>query len=152
MEHLAEHFALCRDTTRVIEINKINTSETIRQTAAKHKWCLKERHAMIRNLLIPNFRVYDVLAIIGVVAFILLIQELIREASTYFPAIVVVIGSWGIFTLWEQLPAHDGWKVISDERLITKRLLIPNGTHLYMSGDSPFARGPLTAVESDGEG
>ena len=65
----------------------------------------------------------------------------------------MVTGTWGVFTVWEQLTAHDGRKVISDERFITKRLLMRNGTHLSMSGDSPFAKGPLVdAVGLDGEG
>lgn len=48
---------------------------------------------------------------------------------------------------------HEGWKVISDEKVITKRLLMRNGTHLSMSGDFPFARGPLAdRVGLDGKG
>ena len=73
MEQLAEHFALHRDTSRIVEMKKITTSETVRQTAAKHKWYLKERHRMIRNLLIPDYCIHYILAIIGVLVFTLLI-------------------------------------------------------------------------------
>ena len=49
--------------------------------------------------------------------------------------------------------AHDGWKMLTDEEQITNRLLKRNRTHLSMSGDTPFARGPLTdIIGRDGEG
>ena len=72
MEKLADYFSDKRDTTRVIELKKISTLERTRNTAAKHKWYLKERHGMIRNLLIPDYCIHDILAIIGVLAFTLL--------------------------------------------------------------------------------
>jgi len=40
---------------------------------------------MIRNLLIPDYRVHDILAIIGIIAFTLLIQQLLLEQETYTP-------------------------------------------------------------------
>ena len=73
MEKLTEHFAERRQTTRTIELKKITTSERTRTTAAKHKWYLKERHGMIRNLLIPDYKIHNILAIISVIAFTLLI-------------------------------------------------------------------------------
>ena len=66
---------------------------------------------------------------------------------------MIASGAWGISTVWEQITEHDGWKVLSDEKMITKRLLIRNGTHLSMSGDSPFARGAIAeSIGLDGEG
>ena len=56
IDSLAEHFAVKRNTTRIVEVNKIKTSKRTRATAAKHKWYLKDRHGMIRNLLIPDYR------------------------------------------------------------------------------------------------
>ena len=58
MKVLAEHYAERRNTTKVIEINKILTYENIRKTAAKHKWYLKERNGMIRTLLVPDYKIY----------------------------------------------------------------------------------------------
>ena len=82
-----------------------------------------------------------------------MIQQLLRDDATYIPEILVVTGAWGIFTVWEQTKEHEGWKVISDENLITQRLLMRNRTHLSMSSDSPFARGPLAEeVGLDDEG
>ena len=107
---------------------------------------------MIRNLLIPDYKIHNILAIIGVIAFTLLIQQLLMDEDTYSPEIVVVTGAWGIFTVSEQITAHEGWKVISDATLITKRFLIRNRTHLSISSDSSFAIGPLAdAVGLDGE-
>ena len=153
MEKLADHFAEKRNTTRAIEVKKISTSERTRSTAAKHKWYLKERHGMIRNLLIPDYCIHEILSIIGILAFTLFIQQLMAPTGKYSQSMVVATGAWGIFTVWEQISAHEGWKVLSDETMITSRLLLRNGTHLSMSGDSPFARGPLAeAIGLDGEG
>ena len=74
MEKMAEHFAEKRHTTRVIELNKLTTYERTHNTAAKHKCYLKDRHGMIRNLLIPDYKIHNILAIIGVISFTLLIQ------------------------------------------------------------------------------
>ena len=51
------------------------------------------------------------------------------------------------------LITHEGWKMLIDEKEITAKLIQRNGTHLSMSGDTPFARGPLAdLVGDDGEG
>ena len=153
IDSLAEHFAAKRNTTRIVEVKKIRTSERTRATAAKHKWYLKDRHGMIRNLLIPDYRLQDILSIIGALAFTLMIFQLLSAEEDYNQTLIIATGAWGTFTVWEQLTTHDGWKVVSDEKIITKRLLLRNGTHLSMSGDSPFARGPLAeAIGLDGEG
>ena len=66
---------------------------------------------------------------------------------------VVLVASWGFFTVWSQLTENDGWKVLTDEDQIIQRLLQRNGTHLSISGESPFARGYLAdALGKDGEG
>lgn len=126
METLAEHFAVKQETKQVIEVIKIKTSERTRATAAKHKWYLKERHGMIQNLIIPDYRVHNILAIIGAMAFTLLILQLLTGDGIYTPELVIATGFWGIFTVWEQVMVHDGWKCINNERVITKRLLICN--------------------------
>lgn len=59
--------------------------------------------------------VNDILASIGGIAFTLLTQQLFRKDSTYSPVIVIATGIWGTFMVWEQLTAHDDWKVIRDE-------------------------------------
>lgn len=146
MEKLMDHFAEKRETTRVIEVTNICTSERTCNTAAKHKWYLKECLGMIRTLLIPDYKIHDILAIIRFWALTLLIQHFTATEEVYTPSLVIVIGTWGIFTVWEQLTAHEGWKGLSDKSMITERLLLKNGTHLSMSRDSPFACGPITAV------
>ena len=48
---------------------------------------------------------------------------------------------------------HYGWKVLTDDVQITKRLLQRNETHLSILGDTPFVRGALAEdVGYDGEG
>lgn len=60
---------------------------------------------------------------------------------------------YGAFTVRKQLTDHDGWKVLTDETQITKRLLQRNGTHLSMPGYYTFANGLLaTEVGHDREG
>ena len=83
MEKLADHFAEKRNTTRAIEVKKISTSERTRSAAAKHKWYLKERHGMIRNLLIPDYCIHEILSIIGILAFTLFIQQLMAPTGKY---------------------------------------------------------------------
>jgi len=66
--------------------------------------------------------------------------------------VVIFSGAWGIFTAWEWTTEQDGWKVIGEVLAITWRLIHRNGTYLSISGDTPFARGPLVAIMSlDGE-
>ena len=55
-------------------------------------------------------------------------------------------------TNWDDLVSFDGWKPLSDERLIHKRLLQRNATHLSLSRNTLFATGPLAKlVGKDGE-
>jgi len=68
---------------------------------------------------------------------------LLRDDAAYVPEIVAVTGAWSIFTVWEQVIEHKSWKAISDENIITQRLLIRNRTNPSMSSDSPFDRVPL---------
>ena len=65
---LAEHYAERRDTTRAIEIKKMKQYEDVRRTSAKHKWYLKERNGMTRTLLVPDYSLHQILAIIGTLA------------------------------------------------------------------------------------
>lgn len=52
-----------------------------------------------------------------------------------------------------EIIVHEGWKVLSDETKITYRLLMRNCTHLSMSGDLSFIRGPISdKIGLDGEG
>ena len=67
--------------------------------------------------------------------------------------LVVFTIFWGVFTVWSQLTATDGWKVLTDKDQMIKRLLPRNGRHLSILGESPFAKGDLTeAICKDGEG
>ena len=43
---------------------------------------------------------------------------------------------WGVFTVWSQLTANDGWKVLTDEEMITSRILQRNGTLLSISDNT----------------
>ena len=68
MEALAEHHAIHRNTTRTIEIRKIQQAEHTRQLAAKHKWYLKDHHGMIRRLLVPDYFHDEILSTFGMLA------------------------------------------------------------------------------------
>lgn len=55
-------------------------------------------------------------------------------------------------TVWIQLADYDGWKVLTDETQIAKRLLEHNGTYFSISRYSFFARGSLASkIVHDGE-
>mmetsp|Transcript_20521 Transcript_20521/g.24444 ORF Transcript_20521/g.24444 Transcript_20521/m.24444 type:complete len:134 (+) Transcript_20521:2-403(+) len=109
---------------------------------------------MIRSLLVPDYQLHHILVVFGMLAWIsLMCLDCSDGATSYSNSMIALALPWGAFTVWSQLTTHDGWKVITDEDKITKRIIRLNGTHLFMSGDSPFARGPLAdAIGKDGEG
>lgn len=100
MGKVADHYAEIQDTMRVIEVKKISTSERTRNMAAKHIWYIKKRYGTNRNLLIPDYRIHNILAIIGVWALILLIQQLTAVPEAYTPSLIILIGARGAFTAW----------------------------------------------------
>ena len=153
MQVLAERYAERRDTTRAIEIKKMKQYEDVRRTAAKPKWYLKGRNGMIRTLLVPDYSLHQILAIIGTLACIALMGSFcINSRNKLHDKILMLIVAWGVFIVWSQLVKHDGWKVLTDGIQITKRLLQRNGTHLSILGDTPFVRGALAEdVGYDGE-
>ena len=67
---------------------------------------------MIHNLLTSDYRVHNMLAIIGVIAFTLFIQKLFRDDATYVPEIVEVTGAWGIFTVWAKITEYKAGKLL----------------------------------------
>ena len=100
---------------------------------------------MIRTLLVPDFQVHHILAIFGALAWTILMQAmvtcgLLKAAIPFW--IVVISVLWGSFTVWGQLIAHDGWKMLTDEEQITNRLLKRNGTHLSCQGIHPLLEDP----------
>ena len=84
---------------------------------------------MIRNLLLPDYRIHEILSIIGALAFPLLILQLLTTEEKNVPSLIILTGAWGIFKMWESIIEHDEWKVITDEKIITKRLTLRNGIH-----------------------
>ena len=108
MAVLAEHFVAKRETIRVIEVKKIKSSGRTCTTTDKHKWYMKDHHDMIRNLLIHDYRVYNILNIIGTLSFTLLIFHLLLDEAQYKSAIAIATEAWGICTVWKQIIAHDG--------------------------------------------
>ena len=72
--------------------------------------------------------------------------------NKYNQSILFLAIPWGVFTVWNQLTAHEGLKVVTDEDMITKCLLQRNVTHLSISGNSPFVRDKFAEVIGrDGE-
>ena len=53
---LAEHYAAQRETTKEIEIKKIQSCKKVRATAARHKYYLKNRHGMISILIVQEYK------------------------------------------------------------------------------------------------
>ena len=52
LDTLAEYYAEKRDTTKANEVKKIKHTEAIQRVSAKYKYYLKERHGMIRTLMV----------------------------------------------------------------------------------------------------
>ena len=111
---------------------------------------------MSRTLLVPDFQVHHILAIFRALACTVLIQAIVTYGllKKQIPYVIIVISVvWGSFTAWSQLIVHDEWKMLTDEEHIPNQLLKRNRTHLSMSGDTPFAQGPLAdQIGNDGEG
>ena len=63
LDALAEYYAEKRDTTKANEVKKIKHTEAIQRVSAKHTYYLKERHGMIRTLMVPDFKVYQLLSV-----------------------------------------------------------------------------------------
>ena len=104
MTAMADHYAERRNTRRAIEIEKITKYEAIRRTAAKHKWYLKERNGMIRTLPVPDYKIYQILAIIGILAWTALMGSLCdNKDKTLMDAHFIFMVVWGAFTVWSQL-------------------------------------------------
>ena len=154
MAQLAEHYAARRETTKQVELDKMYHIEKVKRAAAKHKWYFKERHGMIRSLLVPDFHHNNIAPIFGILAFTFLLQATMSDRvwNSYPYQPVILAGLWGFQTDWHQLVVHDGWRALSNEDAMVHKLLQRNSTHLSMSGDTPFARGSLAEnVGKDGE-
>ena len=86
MEVLADHFAKNRNSNRTKEMKNIKQSEQTRLVLAKHKWYLKERHGMIRILLVPDFQINEIISVVGMLAITTLMihatQKTINPPST----------------------------------------------------------------------
>ena len=154
MAKLAEHYAEKRETTKQVELDKMYHIEKVQRAAAKHKWYFKERHGMIRSLLVPDFCHHNMAPIFGILAFTFLLHA--TMGNDIWPSqpyqLVILAGLWAFQTDWHLLIEHDGWKALSNEDDMVHKLLQRNSTHLSMSGDTPFARGLLSdAVGLDGE-
>ena len=74
----------------------------------KDKYFEKKRYGMIRNLLVPDYRIQDILSIIRVIAFTIMIQLLLADEGNYCQPILIASGACGIFTVWEQITTHNG--------------------------------------------
>ena len=164
MEAPADHHAIHRNTTGIIEIKEIKQSEQTHQLAEKYKWYLTDHHGMIQSLLVPDYYHDEILSIFGMLAIIALmcvttpIEQHNSTCITMLPCailytFIVTMILWSLSTKWSRLIASEGWQVLTEDDAITNRLIQRNSTHLSMSGESPFARGYLTdAIGKDGEG
>ena len=100
MKVLADHYAEKRNTVKAIYVKKINHLEVVRGVAAKHKWYLKDRHGMIRNLLVPDYQIHQILAIFGVLAWkIIIVTFSGGHESVMVDAIIIMTVTWGAFTV-----------------------------------------------------
>ena len=129
LEELAEHYASNRQTTKQTEIKKIKQSKEIRTTSAKHKWYLKERYGMIRTLLVQDYRLHQILSVLGVLPLSAMLGRFTKGGNVVRSNDILVRDlSWSVFTVWGQLTANDGLKVLTYEDQITERILQRNGT------------------------
>ena len=60
--------------------------------------------------------------------------------------------TWALTINYKELIEYDGWKNLTSEEQINKRLIMQNTTHLAQSANTPFASGELgEAIGLDGE-
>ena len=72
IDDLAGNYAYRRDTTKAMDVKKIKQTETIQKLSAKHKFYLKERHGMIRTLMVSDYKVHQMFSVFGMLAWIAL--------------------------------------------------------------------------------
>ena len=106
-----------------MEVNNIRQVERTHKISAKHRWYLIKRHGIIHNLLVPDFMVYEIVSIIGLLAFTTLVQTLMVNSKQYELSLVVLSGVWGINIVLEHITTTNGWKVLNKNGAITKRLI-----------------------------
>ena len=142
MEKLVEFYAEKRETTKQVDLDKMCHIEKVKRAAAKHKWYFKERHGMIRSLLVTDFQLDNVVLIFGILVFNFLLQATMCDRLWKFHPYqsVILAGLWDFQTEQPQLIVFDGWKTLSNEDTMVHKLLQRNSTHLSMPGDTPFTR------------
>ena len=83
-EHLIKLVEQCaeqRDTLKEVEIKKIHSCEKVRDTITRHKYYLKNRYGMIRSLMVQDYNVHKILAVIGVLALTTLLIPRIHKVD-----------------------------------------------------------------------
>ena len=99
--------------------------EIVKRAAAKHKWYFKERHGVIRSLLVPDFHHNNIAPIFGILELTFLLQATMSDriwtSHPYQP--VALAGLWGFQTDWRQLIGHYGWKALFNENDMVNKLL-----------------------------
>ena len=151
---LAEYYAEKRRTDEEIELRKLIHIEQVQKTSAKHKYFLKPRHGMLRNLLVHDFKEGVITPVLGCICFVLMLACSLEgyASNQQFNGLYLISVAWGIFTDYKELVEADGWKNITSEELINKRLLLCNTTHLAQSCNTPFADGKIAdEIGLDGE-
>ena len=151
---LAEYYAEKRRTDKETELRKLIHIEQVQKTSAKHKYFLKPRHGMLRNLLVHDFKEGVITPVLGCICFVLMLACSLEgyASNQQFNGLYLISVAWGIFTDYKELVEADGWKNITSEELINKRLLLCNTTHLAQSCNTPFADGKIAdEIGLDGE-
>ena len=112
---------------------------------------------MIHSLLVPDYKIHEISSVIGMISMIVLMatttQRVHQDTNNALFLTTLILGEGCVATSWPNLIIYNGWKVITDQDIIARRILQRNSTHLFMSGESPFARGLLAEdIGKDGEG
>ena len=73
--------------------------ERVKKDAAKYNWYLSERYGMIRSLLVPDFKVSDMVPVFGMLVFTFLLQAtLCNKLWSSHPYQAVVLASiYGVY-------------------------------------------------------
>ena len=116
--------------------------------SAKHKWFLTNRHGMLRNLLVQDYKPGVIKPVIGVITLVFFLScfTSMYERAVKTQAQQLLFFLWAFSTDYEELMAFDGWKNITAEDEIIKRLIRRNTTHLVQSANTPFASGYLSGL------
>ena len=119
LEALADFYADRRNTTRAVEVKKLNHIERVKKVAAKHRCCFKKSAGMIRNLLVPIYAVEHMTPIFCSLIMMVFLGSLFSVHTLDWRvqnSFLILVALWCTGTNWSTLAVQKGWKPLTGEK------------------------------------